>query len=448
MLRPELAVVSLTEWEQVGPEQCPALADHALADNALSQPLTKALRNRVDIRGSYQGLEITATSFVGRVDVGRLRIEIKPKLPGTPLAQLLRYAYRLRDVATVEETIAPGTKHGFHDLIIMMLANEVEELLHRGVARRYVPITDNIESPRGRILIGQVVRNGGVREARLPCRYFDRHINWHLNQTLRAGLVLAAQMTEDGELRLRAHKLAALFGDVEQKPRLFGDDVDRAERGLTRLTAASASALSLIRLLHGMLGLGFEPQNELARSPGFLFDMNRFFQRLLSRFLHENLTARRIEDEWSIRRVFSYAADANPRRRTAPTPRPDFALFQDNSIRGFLDAKYRDIWSRDFPAGWLYQLSMYALAAPTRVSAMLYASMSPEAREEQVDVRSPMHGLGNGSAAVIIRPVELVTLARLLDSKQIASLISERRQMVEDLVSLQIKKSGANGKAV
>ncbi len=428
-------LVELTEWAQVGPAQFPTLADRSLAENVLSQPLAEALRNRLDIRRSYHGLEITSTSFVGRVDVGRLRIGIRPKLPAMPLTRLLRYAYGLRDIATIEETHAPTSRHGLHDLLIAMLANEVEELLHRGPARRYVPITDHSDSPRGRILIDRVVRNGGVREARLPCRYFDRHANWHLNQTLLSGLDTAAQMTDDRDLRRRVHRLAAGFGEVERKTRLFKYDIDRAERGLTRLTAANAPALSIVRLLHGMLGLGFEPEDALNRTPGFLFDMNRFFQRLLSRFLHDNLIGARIEDEWAIRNIFVYATDANPRQRTAPAPRPDFALFRDNSLRGFLDAKYRDIWDRDFPAEWLYQLSMYALASPIRLSVMLYASMFAGARDEQIDVRSPMHGMPGGSASVILRPVPLLRLAELLAPDQTMSLASERRRMAGELVA-------------
>jgi len=433
-------LVELTEWDHIGPEQFPVLAQQSLAEDVLSRPLVDVLRNRLDIRRSYHGLEITSTSFVGRVDVGRLRIGIRPKLPAMPLAQLLRYAYGLRDLATIEETRAPTTRLGLHDLLIAMLANEVEELLHRGPARRYVPLTDNTDSPRGRILINQVVRNGGVTEARLPCRYFDRHVNWHLNQTLRTGLVATAQMTDDRDLRRRVHQLAAGFGDVEPKTRLLADDIDRAERSLTRLTAANAPALSLIRLLRAMLGLAFEPEGTLTRIRGFLFDMNAFFQRLLSRFLHDNLVSARIEDERAMRNIFAYAVDANPRQRRAPAPRPDFALFSGNTLRGFLDAKYRDIWDRDFPAAWLYQLSMYALASPVRVSVMLYASMSAEARDEQVDVRSPIHGATNGSAAVIIRPVPLQRLATLLGSDQTVSLAAQRRQMAKELVSLRADK--------
>jgi 5-methylcytosine-specific restriction enzyme subunit McrC len=436
----EPTLVELTEWDQIGPERLPALADMALAENVLSQPLTERLQNRLDIRRSYHGLIITSTSFVGRVDVGRLRIAIMPKLPAMPLTQLLRYTYGLRDITTIEETHAQSARLGLQDLLIAMLANEVEELLHRGPARHYVPTIDNSDSPRGRILIGHLVRNGGVREARLPCQYFDRHVNWHLNQTLRTGLKVAAHMTDDRELRRRVHKLAAGFGDVEQKTILFGNDIDRAERGLTRLTAANAPALSIIRLLHDMLGLGFEHEGELNRTPGFLFDMNRFFQHLLSRFLHENLMQHRIKDEWEIRNIFAYAEQANPRRRAVPVPRPDFALFRGDFMRGFLDAKYRDIWVKDFPADWLYQLSIYALASPERVSVMLYPSMSAEATDEQVEVRSPMQGLSNGSAAVIIRPVPLNRLRLLVSSEQAINLTAERRRMAEELVSLEVGK--------
>lgn len=102
---------------------------------------------------------------------------------------------------------------------------------------------------------------------------------------LHAGLEVAAGMTEDRELRWRAHRLAAKFGDVKRIEKLDISDIDRAEQSLTRLTAANASALTIIRLLQNMRGLAFERVKELSLMPGFLFDMNYFFQRLLSRFL-------------------------------------------------------------------------------------------------------------------------------------------------------------------
>jgi 5-methylcytosine-specific restriction enzyme subunit McrC len=427
-------VVELTEWDQVGPAQDSLLKGCSLAGDMQSRRLAEMLRGRVDIREGYEGLEITSTSFVGRVDVGPVRIAVGPKLPAMPLARLLRYAYGLRDVAAIEETRSPTTRHGLHDLLIELLAAEVEELLHRGLARRYVPLSEKLESPRGRILIDQVIRQGGVREARLSCRHFERRADWHLNQVLRAGLEVAARMSEDRDLRRRVHQLSAMFGDVERLERLGADDINRAERELTRLTAASRSALTIIRLLHESLGVAFDSAQQPNRMPGFLFDMNIFFQRLVSRLLHDSLTSTRLADELPIRNLFAYAPDANPRKRRAPAPRPDYALFCGNTLCGFLDAKYRDIWERSLPAEWLYQLSIYALASPGEVSVLLYASMSAEARDERVEVRQPVLWSSKRLASVVLRPVPLSYLAELLNPEGRGSLATERRNFADELV--------------
>jgi 5-methylcytosine-specific restriction enzyme subunit McrC len=427
-------VVELTEWDQVGPARDARLRGCSLAGDGESRRLVATLRDRLEIREGYDGLEITSTSFVGRVDVGPLRIAIGPKLPAMPLARLLRYAYGLRDVTAVEETRSPTTRHGLHDLLIALLAAEVEELLHCGLARRYIPLSDKLESPRGRILIDRVIRQGGVREARLPCRHFERRADWHLNQVLRTGLEAGARLTEDRNLRRRVHQLSSMFGDVDCLVSLHTDDIDRAERDLTRLTAACGPALTIIKLLHSTLGIAFDSGQPPSRMPGFLFDMNLFFQRLLSRFLHDNLAGARIADELAIRNLFAYAPDANPKQRRAPAPRPDYALFYDKVLNGFLDAKYRDVWERNLPAEWLYQLSLYALASPCEVSVLLYASMSAEARDERVEVRQPVTWSDKRPASVILRPVSLPYLAELLDPDRARSLAGERRRLATQLV--------------
>ena len=177
------------------------------------------------------------------------------------------------------------------------------------------------------------------------------------------------------------------------------------------MTAASAPALRIIRLLSDMLGVAFEPVGAPSRMPGFLFDMNIFFQRLLSRFLRDNLTGSTIKEEAAIRNIFAYASDANPRHRSSPAPRPDFALFRGSALGGFMDAKYRDIWERGLPTDWIYQLSIYALASPIRVSVLLYATMNADACDERIEVRQPVHWSNERPASVILRPVPLMRLA-------------------------------------
>jgi 5-methylcytosine-specific restriction enzyme subunit McrC len=413
-------VVELTEWDQVGPAQDTRLKGRSLAGDPQARRLAETLRGQLDIREGYEGLEIKSTSFVGRVDVGPLRIAITPKLPAMPLARLLSYAYGLRDLAVIEETQAPTIRYGLHDLLIALLVAEVEELLHRGLARRYVPLSEKLESPRGHLLIDQVIRQGGVQEARLPCRHFERRADWHLNRVLRTGLEAAARLAEDRDLRRHTHQLSARFGDVEHLARLGTGDIDRAERELTRLTDANRPALTIIRLLQDTLGLAFESTQQSSRMPGFLFDM--------------------IADEVPIRNLFAYAPDANPRRRSAPAPRPDYALFRGNTLYAFLDAKYRDIWERGLPAEWLYQLSLYALASPSQVSVLLYASMAADARDERVEIRQPIMWSDKGPASVILRPVPLPYLAEILAPNRFAAMASKRRELANQFVIPQIRK--------
>jgi 5-methylcytosine-specific restriction enzyme subunit McrC len=204
---------------------------------------------------------------------------------------------------------------------------------------------------------------------------------------------------------------------------------------LTRLTATAEPTLTLIRLLFEMHGTSFETCSNLYSTSGFLFDMNLFFQRLLSRFLRENLDDHWIKDEYATKGMFAYAPNGNPRGRSLPRPRLDFALFKAKELIGFLDAKYRDVWERGYSPAWLYQLSVYALSSPNQKSILLYATMSSGARDEQVDIRHSTRLRAGSGASVIMRPVQLETLASLLVSTGLApSKTNERRKFARSLI--------------
>lgn len=394
-----------------------------------------ALREKINIRETSTGLEITATQWVGRVDVGPVRVVVRPKLPQAPLTCLLRYAYRLRDLDIREETQTPTGQGGFHDLLATMLAMETAALIQQGLAKRHIERAEKLASPRGRIAIGEIARQGGVIEARLPCRYFDRRVDWRLNQIVRAGLDATAARCEDRDLRHRLHRLASAFPAADPRVPATKASLAQAQSELTRLTAPYDPVLALLGLLQDMHGVELELPDGQVRVEGYLFDMNMFFQRLVSRFLHDHLQTHRIEDETAVRRIFAYAPGGNPRGRNTPQVRPDYALFQGKTLRAYLDAKYRDVWSEGNRNSWLYQLAIYALASPTQTSVMLYASMSGEASDETIELRHPIAG-SNDRATIILRPVPLVHLAGLLSPGNKHRALTERRQTAEALISL------------
>jgi 5-methylcytosine-specific restriction enzyme subunit McrC len=431
--RQDLVVVRLNEWQTVGPKEQPALRGQVVTE-PITQELIASLHGRLEIRPTFDGIKITSSSFVGRVDVGNLRILVQPKLDRTPLTSLLQYAYGLHKMGMVEHTVSDVAKDGILEMLVAMLVTEVERVLAAGVPSRYVRREESLASPRGALLINEIARRGGVREAQLPCRHYLRDANWHLNRVMKSGLELALRLTSTSSLRQKLWTLIKRMDGIDPLAVLREAEVDRAVSELTRITTPYQPTLTLIRLLLNSQGFTFEQQQKASTLPGFLFDMNAFFQRLLSRFLRESLRGFRIVDEKKIRGVLEYASSANPQRLRAPSPRPDYALFYGERLLAYLDAKYRDIWRQRLPSKWLYQLTIYAIASPTHLSVLLYPSTDGTARDARIIVRDPLIQLAENESSVVIRPVNLLRLAGLLSRGAEASL--ERTDFAMELVAL------------
>lgn len=406
----------LTEWQQQGPFPLSPQLQELLGPSEHGPGIAALLGEKLRLTPGFGGLEIAATSYVGRVEVGPLRVAIHPKIATTTLARMLQYVYGLADLWQPDlPTTVLLDQHGLQDLLVEMLVREVERFWRAGLPRVYRASTESLEAIRGRIQVEALARRGVLTEPRIPCRFFERTPDWHLNQVLLAGLRLARRVCQQPALARRAERLVRALDGVEMLATLTHEDVLRARTSLTRLTDTAAPALDLIELLLEGSGLALQGPREL-KATAFLFDMNRFFQRFLSRFLREHAAGLRVDDEQTIRGLYRVpAVDAAVRRRRPPAPRPDFALSDVRGmLRMYLDAKYRDLWRTSLPPEWLYQLSAYALASPNRTSILLYPTTAAAAQEERIAVCAPASG--NPLGSVVLRPVAIDTLGWLAGS--------------------------------
>jgi 5-methylcytosine-specific restriction enzyme subunit McrC len=438
----------LREWQVATPESHPDLRGRYLASEAAkAQSRQHGQQGQIFIDDLADGLRIQARSWVGRMTLDDLTLSITPKLAGTPLLTLLRYAYRLHDLSLTGRAGYQTLVDAFQELLIAQLHAETTALLRRGLHRDYQRLPCRLASPRGRLDFTRLADNGARADARLPCIDYPRQWDIPINHSLAAGLRWAAACTQDGELRVQLRECQREFArDLETaKGQLDVHSLEQQLATLDRRQLHYRPALTLILLLrHGACASPLNPVGPTQLS-GFLFDMNRFFQTLLGRFLREQLTDCELREEAALRGLFSFDPSCNPLQRRGTVPRPDFLVRPPSGAPVILDAKYRDLWERPLPRDMLYQLAIYALSQSPPSSGnhglgqpgghpraiILYPTLHT-ASDQVISFNDVV--LGTRKAQVILRPVNLHALANALNQPESTTTTRVRRSFAEHLV--------------
>ncbi|MBU3176487.1 McrC family protein [Clostridium estertheticum] len=395
--------VNLKEWDSI------MLKDIELPDND-TRDIAKVLNNKgiIEIIELKDGLSISTNSYVGRIRLGELQINVYPKINGMPLYKLLRYAYGLRELKLFNEAEHDIGNFKFFDLLIYELYVEVQDLLHRGIQKSYVKRGENLSSPRGRIDINRLCGQGGITKDTLPCNYFNRDENNILNKTLLAGLKLGLNLVLETGLKIKLQRLC--FSLEENISDII---LTRARNSINRLTRRHSAVLEVINILYESQGIQLEGSSKRINLRGYFFDMNAFFEALIGRLLQNCSEGYSVKDQYSLHDMFIYTSGFNPCNRKSPTPRPDFALMKEGRVVKLLDAKYRDLWERSLPAKMLYQLAIYAVSGiGDKTATILYPTIADIPTTAKIDINDPVSS--GKIASVILQPVNLERVSELV----------------------------------
>lgn len=368
----------------------------------------------IEIIELKDGLQIITNSYVGKITIDDLQINVYPKLNGIPLYKLLRYAYGLRDLKLFDSAMHGVSNLSFFDLLIYELYIEAEDLIRRGVSKSYIKNEESLSSPRGKIDIVKLSKRGGFITDKLPCKYFDRSENTILNQIIFAGLKLALGLVVDSVLKVKIERVCGIFVETVDTIILNRITLQRARNSLNRLTERYTAILEIINILYESQGIQLEDGDTRLNLHGYFFDMNAFFETLIGRLFSDYSEQYSIKDQISLHDMFIYTPAHNPKGRRSPTPRPDFALMKNGKVVKLLDAKYRDLWDKSLPRDMLYQLAVYAMSGVgDKTATILYPVISDVAIVQKIDINDPVSS--GKMASVILQPINLEKIAMFLD---------------------------------
>lgn len=339
----------------------------------LHNEFAHALTIRSEGQDEYQ---LTAASYVGKIVLGNLSIEIHPKLPIPLLWDWLAYAY---DIRSLKWTQQAGYEEDFGDLewLIKAYIRECRRIVAHGLRKAYVTEQAVIESARGSLNATTTASLWLKQEYRFDCRY-DEFTSWAIeNQCIFAGLTDMMRFSiQDKKLLIDIQNLLQLFG--AHKPaalhslevvRLAKPELDHMKPN--RLNIVYMPAFQLLRMFWRQASLSFESGG--IRVQSFLLDMNELYERYIFRRLEDELKGDGIH---VVDQQHDWLAEGGKIRIL-----PDI-LLRCKEQEVILDTKYKRKTDESSINQDVFQMLAYMTARKSQHAILLYAS-GPE-REDQV----------------------------------------------------------------
>jgi 5-methylcytosine-specific restriction enzyme subunit McrC len=415
--------IVLSEWER---RPRGLASDEALVGLSFEDPaIERAARalgegGRLQVRETRRGLSIEARAHVGVVQIGPLRVTVLPKIATEDLWYILAYGLGLDvvDRRFPAELLLPEAP--FADVLALLLLEEANALLRRGLRRGYRAHSGWLGAPRGRFEVAKIAAAWPLTEAALPCTWHELSSDALDNQVVRAGLCLARQAVHTPELRGALGQAERAWEERCSSVRLDAAALARVERERTRLTAAYEPAHRLVTLLWSGAGM---PDDLAALSPGItpipgvLWNMATLFERFVARFLREHVASGTVDAQVTLTDLYRVAK--GPPDLRAPKSRPDLTLSRGGRVVMVLDTKYSDLAANRVTDGILYQLSLYGLAfSPTEpASPVPVVALYPDGTSQTEDIVYELCPPGGRAPIPIcIRSVEWVEASRAVRS--------------------------------
>jgi 5-methylcytosine-specific restriction enzyme subunit McrC len=315
---------------------------------------------------------LTPTRLVGLLVAPTCRLVIRPKIP-------LRSLYHLLDPSATPPAVTSVTpedvSRALLDFLALRLVALLEERLAVGLHRWYAEQEGEERFLQGRLDVAAQLRQTAARPDQFHCRRDEFTFDVPCNQVPRAVLELLLRSPLLGAAA-RASLGQALQGlDGVQRVELTAELFERATAD--RTAALYRPLLELCRLLADSLQQkpGVRPGS--TAGPAFLLDLERVFERYVTRGLVEAFTGgERFTVAGQLGQTFPSTGSGQP----GLLMRPDVTVCEGNEPRAVVDAKWKRLPPHGKVTADLYQVLAYCTALGVGRGVLVYPGRADHCR--------------------------------------------------------------------
>ena len=317
--------------------------------------------------------DVRPGSTIGVVDLGRLAVEIRPKIPIDRVLFLL--SYRLDPGAWRSSTTSFASADSIVEAIVPAFVAQVRAATARGLLHGYRSEDDALPGIRGRIRFGDQIRTRFGDRLPVEVTYDEFTPDIEVNRILRAAIDRLRRLRlRNDRSRQSLRSLDGLFHDVSltsygrgSLPRIAWTRLNRHYRPAVDLALLILSSSS-IEAIHGG-----------RRANSLLIDMNDVFEDFVVTALREALgldPAQLVQQGAGIGLFLDQAARVRLR--------PDLSWWENGRCCFVGDVKYKRLKVAGFLHPDLYQLHAYATATRLPAGLLIYAAGETEEAEHVV----------------------------------------------------------------
>lgn len=307
----------------------------------ISEPARQALETEVN--GDRPRLELLdqredqvrlrATEHVGIVSLpDGPTVEIQPKVPGTDLLALLRYAHSV-EASTVEQRTSLTAGRTFIEALAALYNAELDTALEQGLHRDYRRTQATESHLRGRLDVARQLQRQGVAPTNFECTYDELTADTTVNRAILYATALLGRLVRDRALSQALHRhRQQLRRHVTLTP-VRPAALEGME--LNRLSAHYTDLLRLTKLV--LRSVYIEELRSGARASfALLVNMNEVFEAVVEQAVSDAMADR---SGWSVEGQASSQSLITGGKRSV-TIRPDVLVRDENSAPALVgDAK-------------------------------------------------------------------------------------------------------------